>query len=60
MLKLEVKEITYIISLLDFRRANMEVEKNIFNTKDYSEYERLLIKNIESKCNLIIKDYTKS
>lgn len=57
MLKLTIQETSYIISLLDFRQANIELEKQIFNTTDYVEYEKRLIKMLKSKCQIIIKNY---
>ena len=57
MLKLTVQETSYIINLLDFRQANIELEKQLFNTVDYVEYEKRLIEILKSKCQIIVKDY---
>ena len=57
MLKLTIQETSYIINLLEFRKANIELEKQIFNTTDYVEYEKRLIKMLKSKCQIIIKNY---
>lgn len=57
MLKLTIQETSYIINLLEFRKANIELEKQIFNTTDYVEYEKRLIKTLKSKCQIIIKNY---
>ena len=57
MLKLTIQETSYIINLLDFRKANIELEKQIFNTTDYVEYEKRLIKILKIKCQIIIKNY---
>ena len=57
MLKLTIQETSYIINLLNFRQAYMEIEKHTFNTVDYVEYEKRLIKMLKSKCQIIIKNY---
>lgn len=57
MLKLTVQETSYIINLLDFREGTMELEKQLFSTVDYVEYEKRLIKILKSKCQIIVKDY---
>ena len=57
MLKLTIQETSYIINLLDFRQANIELEKQIFNTIDYVEYEKMFIKILKSKCQIIVKNY---
>ncbi len=55
---LKAPEITYILSLLEFRELTIKLESEIFNTMDYIEYELTLLKILKEKCHIVIKDYT--
>ena len=59
MIKLTIQETSYIINLLDFRHANIELEKQLFNTVDCVEYEKRLIKMLKSKCQIIVSNFPK-
>lgn len=56
--KLKAPEITYILSLLEFRELIIKLESEIFNTMDYIEYKLTLLKILKEKCHIVIKDYT--
>lgn len=50
-------ELTYVLSLIEFRELTIALEHEMFNTMDHLEYELKLISVLKEKCKVVIKDY---
>lgn len=56
-MKLTIQELTYIISLAEFKELVLIVNNSMFQKMNNNEYELFLIALLKQKCDLVIKDY---